>query len=122
MTTVIAAVLVAHGFAHLAGFAWPWWLFDSEPARPSVATWLGDGIMAVLTTAWLVVAIAFVVAAIAVLRHRPVWRRIAGSAGATSLVLSVLCLPGSVVGVPTNLALLFWLWWTRRPSLAASGR
>jgi hypothetical protein len=115
MKPLIAALLVAHATAHLAGFAWPWWLLEPLPSPPNDTAWIGDTAMQTLSVFWLVVAIAFIVAALALLARARSWRYITEGAAIASLVLSVSCWPGSLLGVPVNLAILALLYQTRDP-------
>lgn len=115
---LIAALLTAHAVAHLVGFAWPWWLVEPGPYAtpvPDGAIFIGDTAMQALSLVWLATATAFLIAAVAVARGHPAWRGITSIAAIFSLVLSVLCWPGSLLGVPINVAILTMLWATNRP-------
>jgi len=57
----------------------------------------------------------FVLAALTVLHGSSVWRWITAGAAISSLVLSVVCWPGSLLGVPINLTILAMLPWRGRP-------
>ena len=116
---LVAAFLAAHAIAHLAGFAWPWWLMESAPyaePSPNGAMFSGDTAMAVMSSLWLVAAAAFMVAGLAVLDHWRACRRITTAAALGSLVLCLLSWPGSLLGIPINIAILIALRQTRRPA------
>jgi hypothetical protein len=116
---LLAAFLAAHAIAHLAGFAWPWWLMEPAPytePSPNGAMFSGDTAMAVMSSLWLVVAAAFMVAGLVVLDHRRACRRIAAAAALGSLVHCLLSWPGSLLGIPINVAILTGLRQTRRPA------
>jgi hypothetical protein len=113
MRRATAALLTAHAIAHLAGFAWPWWVLEPLPTPPDNAALVGDAVMQATSVGWLAIAIAFMVAALALLGGSAHWRHITAAAATLSLVLSVICWPGSLLGVPINLAILATLHWTR---------
>ncbi len=116
---IVAAFLAAHGIAHLAGFAWPWWLMAQAPytePSPNGAMLSSVTAMAVMSSLWLVVAATFMVAALAVFDRRRAWRRITAAAALGSLVLCLLSWPGSLLGIPINVAILIGLRQTRRPA------
>ena len=56
------------------------------------------------------------VAALAVLDRQRAWRRIAAAAALGSLVLCLLSWPGSLLGLPINVAILLTLRRTRQPA------
>jgi len=113
MRLVFAAFLVAHAVAHLVGFVGPWGLAGSVPGSRTLLAGklvVGDAVMKVVGLVWLVVAVAFVIAAIGLLRQAAWWRPVTVAAAGASLGLSVLCWPQSILGVPINgfvLAVLF---------------
>jgi hypothetical protein len=109
----LAALFLAHAIAHLAGFAWPWWVLEPLPTSPNDTALIGDVGMQAASVLWLAAAIGFVAAALAVMLGWSLWRKITAGAAITSLVLSVLCWPGSLLGVPINVAILLALWHTR---------
>ena len=115
----VAAVFLAHAIAHLPGFAWPWWVLEPLPTTPNDTALIGDVGMQAASVLWLAAAMGFLVAAAAVLWSPRHWRPITVAAASASLALSVLCWPGSLLGIPINLAILLALWWTRRPAWAA---
>jgi hypothetical protein len=114
MRRAVAAVLTAHAIAHLAGFAWPWWMLEPLPSPPDEVALISDAAMRVSSVLWLAAAILFAVAAFEVLRDGRWWRQIIAGAATASLVLSIACWPGSLLGVPINVAILLTLYHTRR--------
>ena len=116
----LAALLVAHAIAHMAGFAWPWWVLEPLPTSPNDTAVIGDEGMQAASVMWLAAAVGFLAAAVAVLCGWSVWRRFTVAAAIASLTLSVLCWPGSLLGVPINVVILVVLWHTRRPAWAAA--
>lgn len=113
MRRAVAAGLTAHAIAHGAGFAWPWWMLEPLPSPPNNTAVIGDAAMQATSVLWLAAAIAFVVAAVEVLFAAHRWRQITAVAAAGSLALSIACWPGSLLGVPINLAILLVLFGTR---------
>jgi hypothetical protein len=111
----LAALLVAHAIAHLAGFAWPWWVLEPLPTSPNDTALIGDSGLQAASVMWLAAAVGFLAAAAAVLSGWSAWRRVTAVAAIASLTLSVLCWPGSLLGVPINVAILLILWHNRRP-------
>jgi hypothetical protein len=114
---IVAAFLTAHAIAHLAGFAWPWWLLEPDPyatPAPNGPMFSSATAMQVMSSLWLAVAAAFVVAALAVLGRHWAWRRVTAGAAIASLVLSLLSWPGSLLGIPINAAILMGLRRARR--------
>jgi hypothetical protein len=114
----LAALFLAHAIAHLTGFAWPWWVLEPLPTSPNDTALIGDAGMQAASVMWLAAAFGFFAAAAAVMLGWRSWRRITVAAAMASLTLSVLCWPGSLLGVPINLAILVALWYTRRGTWA----
>jgi hypothetical protein len=108
---VIAAILLAHGIAHLPGFAVPWRLMTS-PEMPYTTTILsgrwdvGTIGIRVVGVAWLAASLIFVVAGVAYARNAPSSVPLIASIAVASLILSVLNWPQARVGVFINVALL----------------
>ena len=111
----MATLLIAHAIAHLVGFAWPRWVLEPLPFSSEFPV-MGDAEVQTLSILWLVAAVAFLVAALTLLRAGNLWRRVTAWAAVASLALSVLCWPGSLLGVPINVGILAGLHATRRPS------
>jgi hypothetical protein len=124
MRYLVAAFLLAHGFAHLVGLAGAW---QFGPAVPHKTTLLGGRIdlgepgIRAFGVVWLVGALAFAAAAGALILVQPHWTTVAAAAAAFSLVISVLALPDARIGVWVNLALLGLLYLVGRYGWMAGG-
>ena len=121
MRRAVAAALTAHAIAHVTGFVWPWWVLEPLPSPPDDAAWIGDTAMQATSVLWLVAALAFGLAAAEALWTAHRWRQTTAVAATASLALSVVCWPGSLLGVPINLAILLALLGTRAPAPAGVG-
>ena len=112
MIRIIAAiVLVGHGLVHLLGFVVPWQLASLEE-MPYKTTLLsgaldvgGRGIR-VVGLLWLLAAIGFVVAGVAVFTLHPWWGGVTLGVTLFSLVLCILGWPDSQFGLLINLVIL----------------
>ncbi len=111
LSIAAAVVLVIHGVIHLIGFVVPWQLatVDGFPYRTTVLAGFldvgGTGVRAV-GGLWLVCAVGFVVAGVALWRGEPWAIPLIVGLGLSSLVLCVLGLPESGLGVAVDLAIL----------------
>jgi hypothetical protein len=111
MRITLAVLMLLHGVAHVPGFLVPWRLMR-EPDGGSLSTRLLGGInvgetgLRLLGLGWLLLAVAFVVAAAATWVNRESWPAIASLIAVISLVFTILELPESRIGVVVNLALL----------------
>jgi uncharacterized protein DUF6920 len=114
MRYAIAACLLAHGIAHLPGFAVPWRLLSS-PEMPYSTMMLsgrwdvGPVGIRIVGLGWLIVGLVFAVAAIGYARHSPWAVMLTAAVAATSLALSVVNWPQARIGVFVNLAVLITL-------------
>ena len=109
MRFLIAAFLLAHGFAHLVGLAGSWQLGSQVPHKTTLLGGridLGEPGIRAFGVVWLLAAIAFTAAAAALLLAQPLWTTLVLAAAAFSLVISVLALPDAHIGVWINVALL----------------
>ncbi len=84
MRIAIGALLFLHGLIHLLGFLKPWKLAEVTQLSGRAIVPLSDGAFRVIGVLWLIVAIAFVGAAVLRVLDREVWWMIA----APALVLS----------------------------------
>lgn len=104
-------LMAFHGIAHAVGFVVPWRLVAPESAEYSTTILAGRidlgsvGIRA-LGLVWLVLALGFVIAALAAWLRFSWWMGAATWLASVSLVLSALGWPASKIGVPVNLAIL----------------
>ncbi len=110
MRFVLAALLIAHGVAHLVGFVVPWRLVSTAevPYRTTIlggVTDLGDAGARALGVVWLVAALAFVLLAGAVLAGWNV-RLWVFAMLALSSVLCVVGWPEARIGLIVNAVLL----------------
>lgn len=115
MSTIIrgaaAVFLVAHGVAHIVGFLASWQLRAARDTPDS--TWIlngtvdvGDAGMRLFGILWLVAAVAFLAAAVAI------WRgnlRFVAVVTVGSLALCLVGLPNAAVGVWIDVAILVLL-------------
>jgi hypothetical protein len=119
MRVILALLLLAHGIAHLPGFLVDWQL-RSFPALPFRTTVLGGtldvgliGIRAV-GVGWLVVAIAFGLAALGVLLRSGWWQPLAYSAIGASVLLTAAGWPEARLGLVANaLVIVLIVTWQR---------
>ena len=121
MRFVFAAVLIAHGVAHLVGFVVPWKLVSTAevPYRTTVlggVSDLGDAGARALGVVWLMAALAFVLLAGSVLAGSNV-RPWALAMLALSSLLCVVGWPEARIGLVVNVVLLTVL--LAMPDLAA---
>jgi hypothetical protein len=120
----LAFLLVAHGVAHLVGFISSWQLatLAELPYRTAVFSGrvdVGDAGIRVIGALWLLVAIAFLIAAFAVATETGWALRCTLAAVLASLVLCVVAWPDARIGVAVNVALALLLTIGARLQLAA---
>lgn len=111
MRTAVAIFMMLHGIAHLPGFVVPWRIatFKDTPYKTTLLAGridVGDVGIRIIGVLWLIVAIAFVVAGIAMIADTEWWGAMAGCVALISLVLSLLSLPEARIGVAVNIAIL----------------
>lgn len=107
MRIVLAALLVAHGVAHLPGFLVSWQLrtFAEMPYRTTILGGtidIGSGGIKAIGIAWLVLSVAFGVAAVATLVRAAWWQPFALSAAGLSAALCVVGWPDARLGLVAN--------------------
>ncbi len=110
MRVALAAVLFAHGVAHLVGFVVPWKLVSTAeaPYRTTIlggVTDLGDAGARAVGVVWLVAALAFVLLAGAVLAGWNVKLWVFAML-ALSSVLCIVGWPEARIGLAVNAVLL----------------
>lgn len=108
---ILGAVFTLHGLIHLLGFAVYWRLAEVEDISYRTALLSGNLPVGefgawVFGLLWLVAAVGFAVAGLAVLLARPRWRRLTLGVALFSLAITLLGLPDSPYGVVVNLAIL----------------
>ena len=104
--------LIAHGFAHLVGFATSWKLSDTLPYHTTVfggRVEVGPGLTRTLGGVWLLVATAFFVSAAGLLRDAEWWRPFTVGVVVLSLVMCLLEWPLARIGLVIDAALLLVL-------------
>jgi hypothetical protein len=111
------AAIAAHGLIHLIGFVVPWGIaqVDGFPYRTAAlggAIALGDAGARLLGVAWLLLAIGFVVAAVATWRGAAFAAPLLAGLAVASVVACTLALPEAAFGVAVNLAILGRLGWS----------
>lgn len=110
MKILFALFLAAHGVAHVVGFAVPWGLVES-PQTPHKTTILagavdvGEAGMRAFGVVWLLLAVAFLIAAGAVGLSQPWAVRWLWVAIVASSMASALAWPEARIGVFVNVAL-----------------
>lgn len=114
MRFVLAFFLVAHGVAHLVGVVSSWKLvaLAEVPYRTTVFAGrvdLGDAGIRVVGVLWLLAALAFVVAAIAVATQAAWAPHLTLAAASASLLLCTATWPETRIGVAVNVLVLLWL-------------
>jgi hypothetical protein len=114
MKIVIAGGMFVHGFAHLVGFLVPWRLanLDDTPYRTTLLAGkldIGDWGIRLVGVVWLIAAIAFGVAAGALLLNAPWWLDYTMVVSTASLILCILGWPDSRFGVFINIAIIAYL-------------
>ena len=109
MRFALAALMILHGMAHLAGFAGAWHLGAALPYKTTILGGrvdLGDSGIRVAGLLWLVTALAFVVAGAGAALNYDWWMKAALYVAAASLLLTLLELPQARLGLFVNLAIL----------------
>ena len=113
MRLALSALLIAHGVAHLVGFAVPWRLVATPdvPYRTTVlaaTVVVGAAGVRIIGIAWLLAAMAFVLLGSAVLAGWSVRSPLFTLVG-VSLVLCAIGWPDTRIGIGVNLLLLLLL-------------
>jgi hypothetical protein len=117
MRFVVAAFLLAHGFAHLVGLAGSWQLGTGIPHKTTLLSGrvdLGQVGIRAFGVVWLIGALAFATAAAALILAAPNWMTLVLAAAAFSLVISLLALPDAHIGVWINVGLLGFVYLATR--------
>lgn len=105
------AALAVHGLIHLIGFVVPWGIaqVDGFPYRTTAlggAIAIGDTGARVVGVAWLVLAIGFVVAAVAAWRGAALVTSLVAGLAVASIAVCALGLPDAGFGIVVNVAIL----------------
>jgi len=114
MRILVVVVLILHGLVHLLGFVVPWKLASIEGL--SYKTTILSGTLDIGATGarliglvWLLAAIGFVIAGIAILIGYPGWVTLTLIVTTLSLVLTILGWPDSQFGLLVNIIILVFL-------------
>jgi hypothetical protein len=117
MYAAFAVFLVLHGFAHLVGFVGSWELAASVPPQNALLAGripLSLASMRWVGIFWAIIALAFVIPAVGIMRQTPWWPAATLIVAFASLVLCVLGLPqakvGAIVDVVIIAGVLLMLW------------
>lgn len=105
----LAAFLVLHGIAHLAGTSTVLGkAANGESAEYLAGTWTvsDPALLRTLGVLWALTGAAFVIVAIAVWRQHPNWRRVLAAVSLASLLVIVVALWSSTAGVIIDIGLL----------------
>ena len=111
MRIVLAALMVAHGIAHLPGLLVSWQL-RSFPEMPFRTTILGSSLnvgevgIKVIGLAWLASSVAFGILTVATLMRAAWWQPIAYVAIGVSMALCFLGWPDARLGLIANAVIL----------------
>jgi hypothetical protein len=112
MLRFVAAVGIGlHGLIHLIGFVVPWRLAELPEFAYTTAVLagsieIGDLGVRILGLLWLLVTVAFVVAAIGVARRTSWALPVTAGTAVASTILCVLALPDAVMGIVVNVAIV----------------
>ena len=114
MRFVLAFFLLAHGVAHLVGFVSSWKLatLAELPYKTTLFSGrvdVGDAGIRVTGVLWLLTALVFLVAAIAVAAEAGWAARFTLAAAVASLILCVVAWPDARIGVAVNVGLVLLL-------------
>jgi hypothetical protein len=116
---IISGILVVHGLIHLIGTAVYMKLgrIEGLPYKTTLlgGRWdLGEDGMRAFGALWLLPAVGFVLAAIALWAGLPAWRALLVGAAAISLVLTLLDWASAFAGAIVNVAILGAVLWGPR--------
>jgi hypothetical protein len=107
MRFLVAFLLLAHGIAHLVGFAATWKLgeFSELPYKTTVLSGsvdLGDGGIRLMGVAWVLLAVAFAAAAVGLALRQPWWSVTAWWGIGFSGLVCALNFPEARIGLAFN--------------------
>lgn len=107
MRFLVAFLMLAHGIAHMVGFAAAWKLgeFPELPYKTTILAGsvdIGDAGIRVMGVVWVLLATAFVVAAVGVALRQPWWAVTAWWAIGFSGAVCVLNWPEARIGLAFN--------------------
>lgn len=102
---LFGVVLILHGLAHTPGVLNAWKITDVEDVSFQPNVWLtdaSDNLVALLGSVWLVAAVTFVAAGMALIVGRGGWLRVGALATAVSLVPCLLWREDALFGLVLN--------------------
>ncbi len=107
MRFVVAFLLLAHGIAHLVGFAATWKLgaFPDLPYKTTILSGsvdLGDDGIRLMGVAWVLLAVAFAAAAVGLALRQPWWPALAWWTVGASALVCALNWPEARIGLAFN--------------------
>jgi len=111
MRIAFIVLLALHGIAHLPGFvvAWQFGVLRDMPYHTTLLSGrmdVGDGGIRVLGVLWLLVGVAFEIAAAGAIWHKAWWAPLTAVAAAISLGMTLLQLPEARIGAVVNVVIL----------------
>lgn len=111
MRIAMSILLFIHGFAHLVGFLVSWKIatFTEMPYKTTIFYGrinAGDAGIRFWGLLWVLGALMFFLAGIALIEFLPWWKPVTLSAALFSLLISVAGLPESHIGIYVNLLIL----------------
>ena len=115
LINVIAAIyLIVHGVIHLIGFVVFWQIAEIEDISYKTTVLagrldIGDVGMRVLGVVWLLIAVAFVIAGVAIFFSPPWWWSFTLAVTIASLIVTLLGWPDARYGVLANIIILVFL-------------
>jgi hypothetical protein len=116
MRFALAALMILHGLAHLAGFAGSWHMGEL-PYKTTVLGGrvdLGDTGIRAAGVLWLTAAIAFAIVGAGTALNYSWWAKAALYVTLASLALTIMEFPEAKIGLVVNLAILAVLFATTR--------
>jgi hypothetical protein len=112
MRHILAIGFILHGIAHLVGFAVPWGLVKTAPYKTTILAGkidVHDAGIRIIGLLWLLAALVFAAAGIALLTRQGWWRPATLVAASYSFVLCIVNWPDSRIGAVINVAIVVFL-------------
>ncbi|UCG89001.1 MAG: hypothetical protein JSW71_10875 [Gemmatimonadota bacterium] len=111
MRFVIGVLFLIHGVAHLVGFVVPWRIatLEETPYKTTILNGrvnVGDGGIRAIGVVWLLVALAYMVCAVAVSLELEWWFWLTVAATFLSFDLTIVGWPESRIGVAVNVLIV----------------
>ena len=114
INSIAAIYLIVHGIIHLIGFVVFWQIAEIEDISYKTTVLagrldIGDVGMRVLGVVWLLIAVAFVIAGVAIFFSPPWWWSFTLAVTIASLIVTLLGWPDARFGVLANIVILLFL-------------